>query len=170
MIPPTRNLKVGPDGRVRNERFSEGYERDVQRARSFVDWTGLLETDSEILDQFDEIVDCLLEGNLVPEKYYRHRIEHSPDPLLAAEGIKHLHLGGRNSDVILYLVEYPDRIVLLEIGDHRHFASKPEGSLLKQLHHSCLRAEDADAALRKAERVTAIRAGLRDRAKPSDPA
>jgi hypothetical protein len=153
---------VGPDGRIRDERFREGVGRDVIRAPTFVDWTNTIFSVDELEAEFNEIVDCLLEGKLIPEKYYRHRIEHSPDALLASEGIKHLHLGGRDSEIILFLVEYEDRVVLLEANDHRHFASKPEGSLLLSLHHACLRAEDADAAQRKTLRINEKRAIIRD--------
>lgn len=165
---------IGPDGRIRDERFREGVGRDVIRAPSFIDWTNTIFSVDELEAEFNEIVDCLLEGKLVPEKYYRHRVEHSPDALLASDGIKHLHLGGRDSEIILFLVEYEDRVVLLEANDHRHFASKPKGSLLLSLHHACLRAQDADAAHRKTERVNAKRAiieqALRDRRGPKGPA
>lgn len=145
--------QIGPDGRIRDERFLEGSERDVLRAPSFVDWTNSIFSDSELEDQFNEIVDCLLEGKLIPEKYYRNRIGHSPDPLLTDSGIKHLHLGGRDSNIILFLVEYEDRVVILEANDHRHFAKKPEGALLLSLHHACLKAQDSDAKQRKEERL-----------------
>ncbi len=154
-LPPKPS--IGPDGRVRDERFREGVQRDVIRAPSFVDWTNTVFSDREIEDDFNEIVDCLLDGRLIPEKFYRNRIDHTPDALLAGDGIKHLHLGGRNSDIILFLVEYEDRVVLLEVSNHQHFATKPAGSLLRSLHHSCLATEDADAASRKSARIAAKR-------------
>ena len=46
----------------------------------------------------------------------------------------HLHLGGQNSDELLFLVQYPERVVLLEINSHKHFATEPKGSLLDSLH------------------------------------
>lgn len=146
-------LTASPEGRIRGERFAQGVERDVIRAPSFVDFTNTVFRDDELAAQFDEIVDCLLEGKLVPEKYYRHRIGQTPDPLLVNEGIKHLHLGGRDSDIILFLIEYADRVVILEINDHKHFASKPSGSLLLSLHHACLAAQDSDAERRQEVRI-----------------
>lgn len=39
----------------------------------------------------------------------------------------HLHLGGKDSDVILFLIQYADRVVLLETNTHVHFRTQPAG-------------------------------------------
>lgn len=167
----TRNKpSIGADGRIRDERFRSGVERDVQKSGGFMDHTKLVFATPELEDDYNDLIDCLLAGALVPERFYRNRIDQKPDPLLAAEGIKHLHLGGSDSDIIVFLVEYEDRVVILEISDHTRFASKPPGSLLLQVHKATLAKEDGEAAQRKAQRVQEKREILRNGLRPKGPA
>lgn len=46
------------------------------------------------------------------------------------------------SDVLLFAVEYDDRVVFLEVNSHKHFKTEPKGSVLLSLHHQCLKKED----------------------------
>lgn len=87
--------------------------------------------DARLLTQFNEIVDCITNGWPVPGEYYRSQIDDQGDRLLGELGVKHLHLGGQGSDVILYVAEFPDWVELLEINGHVHLESEPRGRDLK---------------------------------------
>jgi hypothetical protein len=54
------------------------------------------------------------------------------------------------SDVLLFAVEYADRVVFLEVNSHKHFDREPKGSVLLSLHKQCLKNEDEAAAVRDA--------------------
>jgi hypothetical protein len=74
-----------------------------------------------------------------------------PD-LLEARGIMHLHLGGKNSDIVLFLIQYADQVVLLETNSHVHFRTQPAGKnilALSQSWLSHLEREMDDAAVRR---------------------
>jgi hypothetical protein len=88
----------------------------------------------------------LSSGEPLPERYYRAKIDTTPDALLTTHGIKHLHLGGKNSNVILYLLEYSDRISLLQISTHAHLESRPPGKNLLALFGVQLRKLEAKIA------------------------
>lgn len=94
-------------------------------------------------DELNDIIDRLSRGEPLPRRYYRAGINATPDQLLQRTGIKHLHLGGQDSDVLLYAVEYPDQVVLLQINTHIHFRSKPVGRLLESLFGLHLSKTDA---------------------------
>jgi hypothetical protein len=89
--------------------------------------------------------------------------------------ILHVHLGGRGSDSILYLVQYADEVQLLRTGTHSELQDVPRGSILTRAHGRHLTLTDnlalkretrrlADRARReqaeKASRASRIRAGL----------
>jgi len=50
----------------------------------------------------------------------------------------HLHLGGKDSDVLVFLIQYADRIVLLETNSHVHFRTQPAGRNIVALSQSWL--------------------------------
>ena len=77
--------------------------------------------------ELDEIIESIEHGAGVPEKYYRIGIDQDLDELLDQRGILHLHLGGKDSDTLLFLVQYADRVVLLESNSHVHFKTTPKG-------------------------------------------
>lgn len=118
-----------------------------------------------------EVIRLLGRGSILPERFYRNGIERDSDELLIQHGIKHLHLGGATSDTILFLVEYEDKILLLEVNDHSHFKTKPIGSILGALHHSATTKADKESALSRIERVATkakiAARGLLPRRKPS---
>ena len=41
----------------------------------------------------------------------------TPDPLLANHGIMHLHLGQPSTNHLLYLIQYADAVIFLELND-----------------------------------------------------
>jgi hypothetical protein len=69
---------------------------------------------------FREICKKLSNGEELLPRHYRARIDDptSPDPLLESHGIKHLHLVRQNSDDILYCIEYPRLVLMLQVSGH----------------------------------------------------
>lgn len=108
------------------------------RAPSFRDHSRRVVVGSVYDDDFNEIVEQISAGTRLQERFYRAGIDDDHDALLEQEGVIHLHLGGKNSDVLLFLVQYPDRVVLLEINTHKHFKTDPVGSILRSLHEQYL--------------------------------
>jgi hypothetical protein len=53
--------------------------------------------------------------------------------LLEETGVKHLHLGGRGSETVVYLVELADRVIMLRISGHAYLEDEPRGSLLMRI-------------------------------------
>lgn len=133
--------------RLRCERF-ERKPKEVLRSTNFADHTRRVANESRLLDDLEQIVECIERGRPLDRRFYRSGLEVDQDPLLEAEGIKHLHLDNMGSDVLLFAVEYADRVVLLEVNSHKHFKTEPKGSVLLSLHRYYLKGEDAAAAER----------------------
>lgn len=138
------------DEPLRGPRF-EMRPKEVVILDPFKDHTGLARTEPYSGDYL-EFVKRIENGLELGPGFYRGGIEDSPDELLELHGIKHIHLGGQNSDVLLFVAEYRDVVVLLEINDHKHFATDPIGSLLLSLHRRKMAQAAADAALPAAEK------------------
>lgn len=64
-------------------------------------------------------------GDLSP--YYRGSMEARGDALLLKHGIMHLHLGGKTSDCLLYLLQFPCHVVFLTLDTHIHLEDVPPG-------------------------------------------
>ena len=141
--------------RIRDERFRQGGQRTVDHAPNFADRSGMVLAGTQEESDLVEIIRLLAAGSIVPERYYRNGIERDHDELLTEHGIKHLHLGSATSDVLLFLVEYDSKVLLLEINTHKHFESKPVGSVLRSLHDSAIRYFDAEAAADRHNRIAA---------------
>jgi hypothetical protein len=45
----------------------------------------------------------------------------------------HLHLGGKDSDTLVFLVQYADLVLLLESNSHVHFRTSPQGKNIAAL-------------------------------------
>ena len=61
----------------------------------------------------------------------------------------HLHLGGRHSDTLIFLIQYDDLVLLLESNSHVHFRTNPKGKNIAALVQSWfvnLERDLADAA------------------------
>lgn len=141
--------------RLRNARFAQGKPKRVDYAAAWEQRNRGVDQGSQAEIDLFAIIDAVGEGNLVPERCYRHGIDRNYpiDELLEDRGIKHLHLGGADSDIILYLVEYEDFVLFLEIGTHRDLETEPPGSVLASLHHNCLRRADAQATADRSKRI-----------------
>ncbi|MGV1945608.1 MULTISPECIES: hypothetical protein [unclassified Agrobacterium] len=128
-------------------------------------------------DHVLDIVDAIVDGKQLPSWAYRSGIDDNcpPDRMLSRYGIMHLHLGAKNSNDLLLLMQFDDHVVILAIGNHRHFIEDPPGSLLYKFHKAKVEEinklreqqklqEEASAALEAAakleEKSTAIKSGL----------
>lgn len=90
-----------------------------------------------------QIRSCIVNGSPLPSGCYRKGADDTVDALLEKEGIMHLHLGRQNTAELLWLIQYPDRVVLLEVSGHSHFATVPPGAALKRLYGGALRLHEA---------------------------
>ena len=129
----------------------------------FQDFAGVSKR-PDLRAELDDIIDCVERGKGVAEAYYRAGIDRDDDQLLVDQGIMHLHLGGKDSDVLVFLIQYADRVVLLETNTHIHFRTKPAGKNILALTQAWLRdlesdmnsaAEQAATAATEAERKAA---------------
>lgn len=148
----TRGAPAFPE-RITAPRFAQGAPKSVDYSNAF-QASAVAPGSVEQADLL-EIIRCIGAGNLLPERCYRNGVDRDHDELLADYGIKHLHLGGSNSDTMLFLVEYESSVLLLEIADHRAFRDSPPGSALRSLHAHALRTADAQSASDRAKRVAA---------------
>ncbi len=71
-------------------------------------------------DDFADVVTAIAAGSAISDRYYRPRSGHK-DVLLDDYGVLHLHLGGDASDTLLFLMQFADRVVLLETNAHNRF-------------------------------------------------
>ena len=112
-------------------------------------------------DELDDIVESIERGDGVPEAHYRVGIDTDRDGLLEEKGIMHLHLGGRHSDVLVFLIQYADKVVLLETNTHMHFRTQPAGKNILALNQSWLANMERDVT--EAARATQTAATLEER-------
>ena len=111
--------------------FIENIPKLVQTISSFritVIKTQLLISELELL------TNRVTEGKIIPDRFYRKDRDTSTDRLLEEDGIMHLHLGSKDSSELLYLMQFSNRIIFLEVSDHYHFSLDPPGTVLKNLH------------------------------------
>jgi hypothetical protein len=118
-------------------------------------------TDEQKQD-FADLVEHIPNGTRVPERFYRNDIDTSPDELLERDGIMHLHLGGPYSRELVFLVQYDEDVMILEINDHYHFKTDPIGTVLRTWHERKIRAFEEARAKEQAERAAQQRAKVRD--------
>lgn len=106
------------------------------------------------------ILSCIQNGLELDDRYYRRGLGATTDTLLAKHGVMHLHLGGQGSNCILYLIQYSDHVLLIEVSGHGYLDSVPEGKGLPygEIQESEKRVQaDADT---KAAQLTASREKL----------
>ena len=132
----------------------------VLRSPNFRDHSGLVASRGDLEDDLNEIIDRIGAARVLPERFYRAGIDQDGDELLEALGVMHLHLGSQASDELLFLVQYEDRVVLLEINSHKHFVAEPKGSLLASLHERHLARMEAEAAREREARAVGRKAAL----------
>lgn len=129
----------------------EAKPKPVFKLPLYRDYVGLSRAPN-LARELVELVERIEKGHIVPERYYRSGIDTDRDRLLEETGILHLHLGGAASDVLVFLIQYPTYVVLLEVNDHQAFASDPPGSRLLALHEQTIRERERVEAEKEAER------------------
>lgn len=147
--------------------FDDHFElkpKQIYRSPNFRDHTGLAGTEP-FASNLLEFVRRIEQGHELPPKFYRNGIGQTPDDLLAHTGIKHIHLGTVKTDVLLFVQEFDDIVVLLEIADHRsNFHQVPVGATLTKNHIASVQAQvpgwaataaQAAAAIKRATRIAA---------------
>jgi hypothetical protein len=92
-----------------------------RKAKKVTSWSGWFDSagvgaDAQLQDDLDDLIDLIIAGDEIPERYYR--TSSGGDRLLKEEGIMHLHLRNPGSDVILYLVQFDEEVLLLGTGTH----------------------------------------------------
>lgn len=121
--------------------------------------------DDNIAGKIDLIRTCIANGTPLPSGYYSKGAGMRADTMLINFGIMHLHLGRWNTDELLWLVQYPDHVVFLELSDHRPFDQRPVGGRFHRYHSGGIltREKEIDAAAGMAPRLTygdKVRLGL----------
>jgi hypothetical protein len=116
----------------------------------------------DLQDELDNIIESIERGDGVPEAHYRAGIDRDQDGLLNENGIMHLHLGGKNSPTLVFLVQYKDKVVLLETNSHMHFRTKPPGKNILALTQSWLANLEQSMAetLKPSEATSLIKASI----------
>ena len=113
---------------LKGKRF-EQKPKIVRQAPDYRDHCGV-HYHARLKNELHEILDCLHNGWAIPERYYPGGIDARGDRLLSEIGVKHLHLDGQGSDIIVYLAEFEDWVELIEINTHVHLESEPRGESL----------------------------------------
>ena len=103
----------------------------------------------------DEIIESIERGDGVSDSHYWAGIDLDADSLLADQGIMHLHLGGEDSDVLVFLIQYANRVVLLETNTHVHFRTQPAGKNIVALTQAWFQTLENDMAAATAAAVAA---------------
>lgn len=114
---------------LKGKRFEQKPKRVVQ-APDFHDYCGV-KHHARLMTEFHELLDCIHNGWPISDEFYQRQIDLQGDRLLQQLGVKHLHLGGQGSDVIVYMAEFEDWVELIEINTHVHLESEPRGRDLK---------------------------------------
>jgi hypothetical protein len=127
--------------------------KQVYRAPTFADHTGMAGA-SPYSDNLLEFRRRIEQGLELPPRFYRNGIGKTPDDLLQHTGVKHIHLGAIKGDVLLFVMEFDDFVVLLEIADHRaNFHQVPVGDTLKKNHIAPLQSQLPSLAVTAAQKV-----------------
>lgn len=136
------------DPRLRQRRI-EKKPKAVEKAASFS--TALIDGDDARTDELIDIIESIERGDGVPEAYYRKDIDTDRDRFLDRYGVIHLHLEHKGSDLLVYLVQYDDRVVLVALGGHDDLSINPPGRVLKALQAGALNRYDRPALKARAD-------------------
>ncbi|WAJ29439.1 hypothetical protein [Antarcticirhabdus aurantiaca] len=131
----------------------------VYIADSWRDTIGMAQR-PDLLPFFDVIQDCIESGHELPRWAYRKGIGVTHDELLEEDGIMHLHLGSRDSNELLYLIQYADHVAYLEINNHLHFTTKPIGAVLRRFHAKAVDRVEARIAGEVADRLRTVKTSI----------
>ena len=129
-------------------------------------WTdfGGVKRRRELQDELLDIIESIENGGGVPEQHYRAGIDRDRDGLLEEKGILHLHLGGKDSNVLIFLIQYAAHVVLLETNTHVHFRTQPAGNNILALGQSWLANLEYDMAQAARQAQAAVEEAARQEA------
>lgn len=89
---------------------------------------------AQLRQEFLDLEDHIVNGWEIPDRFYRIDVDKNKDLLLDLTGVNHLHLDGRGSDIIVYLIETETTVFILRIAGHAYLEDDPRGSLLRKRH------------------------------------
>ena len=114
-------------------------------------------------EDYKKLLRLLLSGGDI-SNYYRKDVDKGGDKLLSKHRIMHLHLNGKDSDSILYLIQYPEHVVLLCVDTHVHLDDIPPGKKFKNgfEKRAAAEVEAAIAAAEEQERQLAVQAAIQE--------
>ncbi|MCD2174446.1 hypothetical protein [Rhizobium sp. C4] len=122
-----------------------------------------------------DIYIAISKGEPLPPWAYRRDIDTTDDDLLERLGVMHLHLGSQSSAELLFLMQYEEHVIFLEIASHRHFETDPPGTLLRRLHerkveeiNETLRLEQEAAEAVARQRSETLKSHIRKILAPKD--
>lgn len=151
----------------------EEIERKPKRihlARGFIDRVAIGTLGGTFEADLLKLRQCITTGVQLPSRFYRRGKGIDDDPALSRFGIMHLHLGGQGSDVLVFLMQFAEDVILLEINNHRPFQDIPPARTLRYRHWPQVAAllgevwvRLAEVATSDAERVRTKNADLRKR-------
>lgn len=107
----------------------EAKPKRVIKHSEFADECGV-ESHAKLRGQFLDLIDHFTNGWEIPDDFYRLKVDQDKDALLESTGVKHLHLDGRASNILVYLVETEDIVFILRIAGHAYLEDQPRGSAL----------------------------------------
>lgn len=122
-----------------------------------------IKNDSREFQALNLIRSTISTGTPLPRGYYRSDRDSTPDELLAMKGIMHLHLGNPSTNELLFLIQYPTYVALLEVNNHQHFKTDPVGTLLTSIHEMKVSALRKKIAGNAAGRRLLIKEGVKPR-------
>jgi len=94
----------------------EGKPKSVKRVAAFSDETHSVATSRDLQLDLSDIISRLGKGLPLPTRYRPSYLSEIERELLSMAGIKTLQLGIGCSRVFLYAVEFPKRVLLLQIN------------------------------------------------------
>jgi len=140
----------------------EARPKRVHRSTLYTDRVDL-KNHPDLAQELLAIIRAIEKGHILPDRFYRRDLDTTTDALLDQHGIMHLHLGTPDTPELVFLVQYADGVVLLEIDDHRHFSTLPPGKLLRQLHELKLIQWEKDRAAERQRQAESVKAHVRER-------
>jgi hypothetical protein len=135
----------------------------VIRAKGFADRIGLSKQKSVYSEDLVQLIRCIEQRNVLPARFYRKGKGIDADHALQTFGIMHLHLGGPSSNVLVYLFQFEEMVVLLEISNHYSFLTKPPGVLLYRLHWPAVLLQTRELAAKQADAARNLNLAIRQR-------
>ncbi len=125
--------------------------KEVILVQGFADRIGLHKLPQQFSDDFLALRKRIVAGQPLPSSFYRKGKGKYDDEALLQYGVMHIHLGGPASDVLVFLFQFPEHVVFLEITDHTPFGDRPPGRSLRNRWYASAITSIAKAAVARRE-------------------